>query len=549
MTYKIIYKKNHQRFINIEFTCQIGNENEIICQLPIWRPGRYITGNFMKNLRNFHVYNENSEPLPYSKIEKEKWLIKTQNSKAVKICYEYYADELNAGSSYIDENQLYINPVNCLIYIASKMNEKCDIIFDIPDNFKIACSLKQKTANTYEAQNFDELFDSPIITSNQLLRHSFETSLCQINVWFNGLQNPDFIRLENDFRKFIEAHFQIFKTCPVNEFHFLFQILPFKFFHGVEHQKNTVIALGPENSVFNDRYNDFLGVSCHEFFHLWNVKSIRPIEMLPYRFDKENFSASGYVYEGITTYYGDWILYQCNLFSKEKMAEIFSQTIQKHLDNFGRFHNSLADSSLETWVDGYETFAPNRKVSIYNEGFLIALIIDAELRKISLQKLTLDKAMKVFYERFGELKKGYDHLSILNICTEITGSDFTWIWYNLINKRVCYFEKVKESLPYIGFKCEQKSSENYFEKNLGLKTMEINGKITVIGIYPNSPSFQANISIFDIIENFEEINTLLSQNEAPNELLFQLNRNQFVRTVSVKHEINNYYQKAIVIEI
>lgn len=549
MTYKIIYKKNHQRFINIEFTCQIRNENEVICQLPIWRPGRYITGNFMKNLRNFNVYNENNEPLPYSKIEKEKWLIKTQNSNVVKICYEYYANELNAGSSYIDESQLYINPVNCLIYIASKMNEKCDIIFDIPDNFKIACSLKQKTANTYEAQNFDELFDSPIITSNQLLKHSFETSLCQINVWFNGLQNPDFKRLENDFRKFIEAHFRIFKTCPINEFHFLFQILPFKFFHGVEHQKNTVIALGPESSVFNDRYNDLLGVSCHEFFHLWNMKSIRPIEMLPYRFDIENFSASGYVYEGITTYYGDWILYQSNLFSKEKMAEIFSQTIQKHLDNFGRFHNSLADSSLETWVDGYETFAPNRKVSIYNEGFLIALIIDAELRKISHQKLTLDDVMKVFHQRFGWLKKGYDHLSILNICTEITGSDFTWIWHNLINKRVCYFEKVKESLPYLGFKCEQKSSENYFEKNLGLKTMEINGKITVIGVYPNSPAFETNISIFDVIENFDELLYLISAQEKVDNFTIKLNRNQFERTTSLKNETNNYYQKAIVIEI
>lgn len=549
MNYRIIYKNNHQRFIHIEFTCLVLNESEIVCQLPIWRPGRYSAGNFVKNLRNFEVYNELNQPLPYSKIAKEKWLIATQNCESIKICYEYYADELNAGSSYIDEHQLYLNPVNCLLYVSSKMNQKCNISLVIPTNFKIACSLKLLKDNTFEAENLDELFDSPIIASDQLNKHHFETSLCHINIWFNGLKNPDFKRLENDFRKFIEFHFQLFKSCPVKEFHFLFQILPYKFFHGVEHQKSTVIALGPENSVFDDRYNDLLGVSCHEFFHVWNIKSIRPIEMLPYNFDKENFSSSGYIYEGITTYYGDWILYQTNIFSKEKMAEIFSQTIQKHLDNFGRFHNSLAISSLETWIDGYETFAPNRKVSIYNEGFLIALIIDAEIRKLSNQKFTLNDAMLAFYERFGELKNGYNNMSFLNICSELCKIDFTWIWHDLINKRVCYLEKVKASIPYLGFKCEIKSSENYFEKNLGLKIMDINGNKTVIGVYPNSPSFYANICIFDCIENFEAISKSLESDMKIENLTFELSRNNYKRTLSVKNELNNFYKKAIVIEI
>src|SRR3989304_7536298 len=107
------------------------------------------------------------------------------------------------------------------------------------------------------------------------------------------------------------------KDFPFETYHFFFQILPTKFYHGVEHLNSTVIALGPSyNLMKGDLYEDLLGVSSHELFHAWNIKNIRPKEMHPYDYTKENYSKLGYVCEGVTTYYGDLFLYRSGVYSE-----------------------------------------------------------------------------------------------------------------------------------------------------------------------------------------------------------------------------------------
>ena len=134
--------------------------------------------------------------------------------------------------------------------------------------------------------------------------------------------------------------------------------------------------LGPSYVVFDAVYPDLLGVSSHELYHTWNVKAIRPIELFPYDFTKENYSELGYLCEGVTTYMGDLFLFKSNVFSEEEYFNELNQQLQKHFDNPGRFNYSVAASSFDTWLDGYVPGVPNRKVSIYTEGCLIALVCD-----------------------------------------------------------------------------------------------------------------------------------------------------------------------------
>ena len=115
-----------------------------------------------------------------------------------------------------------------------------------------------------------------------------------------------------------------------------------------------MITLGPSYSVFekNGLYNEFLGVSSHELYHTWNVKKIRDEKMVPYDFTKENYSELGYIAEGITTYYGDQMLLRSGAFNNQEFETCFNQFLAKHFDNFGRFNMSVAQSSLDTWLDG-----------------------------------------------------------------------------------------------------------------------------------------------------------------------------------------------------
>ena len=155
--------------------------------------------------------------------------------------------------------------------------------------------------------------------------------------------------------------------------------------------------LKQENKIFKNLYNELLGISSHELYHVWNVKNIRPKTMSPYDFSKENYTHMGYVTEGVTTYMGDRILYESGVFSLEQYFLELEKLFQGHFHNDGRNHYPVSESSWDTWLDGYTGGIPGRKVSIYVEGALIALICDAKIRKETNHKSSLHDVLRSLY--------------------------------------------------------------------------------------------------------------------------------------------------------
>ncbi|NBP75696.1 MAG: M61 family peptidase, partial [Crocinitomicaceae bacterium] len=262
-----------------------------------------------------------------------------------------------------------MNPVNCFLYAEGKEQFPISLELNIPKNYTIASSLVQEN-NFLLAENFDELADSPFICSENLEKQTYSVADTNFHIWFNNQLNIPWERVIDDFRSFTKKQIEDFGEFPVSEYHFLIQSLPYLAYHGVEHLKSTVITIGPSHELFEERYDELLGVSSHELYHVWNVKSIRPKDLLPYDYKKENYSELGYIYEGITTYLGDLYLLKSGVFSLENYLKELSKQFQKHFDNPGRFTYSVAQSSYDTWLDGYVPGVPGRKVSIYTEGCL-----------------------------------------------------------------------------------------------------------------------------------------------------------------------------------
>ena len=159
------------------------SSSELILQLPAWRPGRYELGNFAKNIQYFKVFDAYENPLKFEKITKDAWKVSTPNISEIIVKYNYYANELNAGSTYLDEQQLYVNPVNCSLYIPNRMEEVCVVDIDVPDNYKIACSLEHN-GQQLKANNFDELAESPWVASNSLKHRSYKVEGIEFYIWF-----------------------------------------------------------------------------------------------------------------------------------------------------------------------------------------------------------------------------------------------------------------------------------------------------------------------------------------------------------------------------
>ena len=502
MKYIVSYTKPHHHFVDIEFIAEGITAAETLIQLPAWRPGRYELGNFAKNIQKWAAFDEKGNALSFQKSTKDSWNVQTKGVSTIHIKYNYYAADLNAGSTFLDATQLYMNPVNCCVYILERINEKCQLELNLPDDYKVANGVLPDTGkkNRFTFRDFHELADSPFIASAGLQTNKFVCDGVEFNLWFNGECKPDWAKLTNDFIKFCNHQLEMMGKAPFDSYHFLFQVLPYKMYHGVEHITTTVIALGPGyNLMKGDLYEDLLGVSCHELFHAWNVKTIRPVEMQPYDYTKENYSKLGYVCEGVTTYYGDYLLYRCGVFTEQQYLKTFAERLQKHFDNPGRFNLSVADSSFDTWLDGYAPGIPNRKTNIYDEGNLLAFCTDMFIRSGSKNQHSLDDVMRFLYNEFALKQKGYSDLDYKGIVEHFAGASYDELFHKYINGKADYEPILKEALSYIGYELKMDPVAKFNEHALGMKVNEAAGVCKVIAVSPDSVADMAGIAINDDI--------------------------------------------------
>lgn len=543
MKYIVKFNNAERHYINLELVVDTSKVNSLKMQLPAWRPGRYELGNFAKNIKDFSVLSGDGKTIPFTKKTKDLWQIECAEFAQVNISYSYYASELNAGSTFLDNNQLYINPVNCMLYNVDDYGASFEIEFSIPSDYHLYSSLKSISKNTLYATNFEELADSPIIASNNAQSKSITLNNINFNFCFQGEINIDWNRLLQDFKLFIEYQIQLFGSFPHKDFLFLFQITPYRSYHGVEHHKSTVILLGPSYDIFKNFYSELLGVSSHELYHVWNVKNIRPQEMAPYDFSRENYTQMGYVTEGVTTYMGDRILYESGVFSLNQYFEELQKLFQRHFHNDGRNHYSVAESSWDSWLDGYVAGAPARKVSIYVEGALIALICDAKIRKSTSYKKSLHDVMKSMYKGSDKLSP-YDKKIYKEKLESISKSSFDDVFNNLIYNTLDFSNYLESALEVFGWKYEIEKSKNW-SWQYGFKTKSTIGKVEIENVLEKSAAYNSPLVFKDqilAVNNFYLENNLEHWLEYFKDEDVVLTINRGGRVLELKINKRNNYQ-------
>jgi predicted metalloprotease with PDZ domain len=499
--YRFYYTNPATQYIHIEVKADVSNKANTLVRLSKWRPGRYELGNFAKNIKGFiAVDSETHQLLPFEKLDNDTWQIHTKNVRQLKLTYQYYANELNAGSSFLNHLQLYVNPVNCAMYFPDCIEEACTLHIDMPQHFKIAIGLEEIEARHFKAENFHELADSPFISSPHLRTIQRQIEGYDFYFDFIGECAINTQKLDSDFTPFIKRQLAFFGDMPSKHFRFLFQVLPYRFYHGVEHKTTTVIALGPGYNLFNGKtYEDLLGVSCHELFHVWNIKSIRPKEMWPYDYTKENLAKTGFVYEGFTTYYGDLLLYQSKVFDQSTYFDTLEERITKHFHNDGRFNLNVTESSFETWLDGYVIGTPGRKTSIYDEGNLLAFILDIFILEHSNSQYLLENVLYDLYHQFFKNGKAYEIADIIGLCSHYANADASLLISDLAFDYKNFKPYLMHAFEVLGLQLIESDSDFAHESLLGMKLSEMGAEAKVIAIADNSPAYYSGLSHNDTI--------------------------------------------------
>lgn len=467
--------------VNISFCTNVINP---VFSFAMWRPGRYEWGNFMRNIEGLQVQTSSGSVLEVH-FSGEKFSFFCSESQDITIKYRVYCAEINAGSSWVSEDFYYFNFINFIPCCVGSENEEIHMEIDVPIDFQVKTTLQTLNKNKFVVKNYHELVDSPFLAAKDLQDWTYKLNITTFHICIKGDFQFEKEKVISDFTSFTESQLAFFGYLPITDYYFYIIMLPTRYYHGVEHQNSTVIVLGPGEN-YADLYAELLGISSHELFHAWNVKRIQPKEFVPYVYAIPVYHQEGFITEGFTTYYGDYMLLRSGVFSFEEFAVELNTTLQRVFWNEGRNVSSLVDSSLMLWSNGYKPSATENKVSIYAEGSLVAWMLDIELRKVSSNKISLDSLMKKLWLDFNSSYEGYTLELIQEYCKELTGFSFHLFFERFVYGKEISISEFRESLRYLGLKIKELPNLSPRVQFLGVT---LNAKNEVEKISPQSSAY------------------------------------------------------------
>lgn len=406
-------------YLDITFQFTPRKPGKQVIQLPIWRPGRYQAQNFAKNIPVLKAIS-GSSPIEIRKTASSTWELEA--SGPVEIRYSYFANQPDAGGSVVKLDLLYINFINCLLYVKGRENERCEINILKPDGWQSVCTFKN-------GGKYRELVDSPYIAAPAIFQHKWKCNGVKFAIDVVGSRTALTKKLIAAYEKFTQIQLDWMGAFPVKEYHYMLWVCPTPYYHGVEHTKSTMMVMGPPD---RDAYEDLIGLGSHELFHVWNIATIRPKELFPYAYDREIPFSTGWVVEGITTYLGDWFLYESGVWTRQEYLAGLLGNLKLHFDRDAQAQQSLEESSIDLWLDGYGTSLPNKRASIYYKGAVVALALDLKLQAKNVK--SLKDVMLAMNAEFGQLKKGYTKADFIRICEEIYGESLQDFFRDYVEK-------------------------------------------------------------------------------------------------------------------
>ena len=357
--------------------------------------------------------------------------------------------------------------------------------------------MKRNAKGELIAKNFDQLAESPFIASNSLVHDEYQVDGITFHLWIRWKMPSQSKKVKVDFEAFTKTQIEHFDSFPVSDYHFLFQITPYKSYHGVEHTNSTVILMGDKEDVFESMYDHILGICSHELYHTWNIKAIRPTDMLPYDYTKENYSRLGYVAEGVTTYMGDLMLKKAQVFDWDQFLKTQNNNLKRHYENDGRHNLSVAESAFDTWLDGYQLGIPNRKTSIYADGALTMLMIDLFIIEHTEGKHSLNTVMNTLYKDYGPM--GYDEDDFKRECVQLGGQNVSSVFDKHIYGTDDYTPSLKKALTTVGINLTEIQNPSATAQQFSFISVVENGKHIVKKVQENSESDLNKIVVEDEI--------------------------------------------------
>jgi predicted metalloprotease with PDZ domain len=444
IAFTVSIPKPHTHMLDVEV--RITNRaaeppaKEQVLVMPVWTPGSYLIREFERHVQDFAATDSSGQSLTWEKINKDSWRIVTNGSRDWRASYRVYANELSVRTNEVNSEHAFWNNAALLMYPEGLLNAPSTIHVLAPQPWKVATGLPPVPGqkNMFRAENFGILYDSPFEVSN-FKTLSFEVKGVPHRIVIDGEGNYDPEKMRADVKKIVETEVELMGgEIPYHDYTFILHLRA-NTGGGLEHLNSTALGyprfgFKPERSdEVNSagpgappprNYRGFLSLVAHEFFHLWNVKRIRPDALGPFDYTKENYTKLLWVAEGITDYYARLVLRRASLISEKEFLTENAKAFQTLQNTPGRLVMSAEESSFDTWIKYYrqDENSVNSQVDYYDKGAILGLLLDLEIRKQSRGAKSLDDVMRYLYTEFYLKNRNYTPEDFQRACELMAGS-------------------------------------------------------------------------------------------------------------------------------
>jgi len=441
--FTIAMPKPHTHLFDIEVAIkrQANAPQQEQLVMPVWTPGSYLVREFERHVQDFNAVDAAGQPLKWEKTNKNTWRVLTNGAREWRATYRVYANELSVRTSELNSSHAFWNNANLLMYPEGQLKTASTVHVLAPDVWKVATGLPGVPGqrNTFRAENFDVLYDSPFEASN------FKTLVFNVKgvphrIVIDGEGNLDPERMRTDVQRIVETEAELMGEIPYRDYTFILHLRQ-NAGGGLEHLnsaslgyprfdlrtrpgKRTTSSSPIATDDSESDYRGFLSLVSHEFFHLWNVKRIRPDALGPFDYTQENYTKLLWVAEGITDYYAEVTLRRAGLISEEDYLDAAARAIQGMQNTPGRLVQSAEEASFDSWIKFYrqDENSINSQVSYYDKGALLGMLLDLQIRQRSNNRKSLDDVMRHLYTEFFKKNRNYTPLDFQKTAELMAGS-------------------------------------------------------------------------------------------------------------------------------
>jgi predicted metalloprotease with PDZ domain len=426
---------------HVTFRCE-GLKGELQdFKMPQWSPGYYGIGDYARNVSNFQAADATGHALEWEKVAKNTWRVVASNAPVIVLQYDVFGNTTFAANNYLGEDRGYISPSGMFVYLPGQLRNAVRVTIELPAAWKrISTGLEpvKGQTNTFEAPDFDVLYDCPILLGNQ---EYFEFEVKGV---------PHFVAIENvaadvdrpkmiaDLRTMVTAATGLMREVPYKDYTFL---MMGRGGGGIEHSNSSSNQFNGASLSTPDGYLRWLSFICHEYFHNFNVKRIRPLALGPFDYEQENLTNMLWVSEGLSVYYQDLVLVRAGLMSQDQYLAKMAGAIGTFENATGHRYQSATESSQNTWNTGSGVGGDrNTTISYYNNGAMLGAMLDLQIRAGSGNRKSLDDVMRGLYRKFYlERKRGFTDAEFRAECESAAGMGLAEIFaYASTTKEVDY---------------------------------------------------------------------------------------------------------------